>query len=122
MIREHNSLNGLRFVLIEFLAVTLAAIWIGVAAGLHHRVGMVLAGCGIAANGLAVMIIAAAQLRAHDTNIGLLKAWSAKYRTRMALDFPELERHTILIVIFVLIPFLLVFLVAAERGSGGGPK
>lgn len=122
MIREHNTLNGLRFVLVEFLVVTLAALWIGVGTGLHRQVGMALAGCGIAANGLAALIIAAAQLHAHDANIGLLKAWSAKHRARIARDFPDLTRHTTLIVVFLLVPFLLVLLLSMERRMGGGRR
>lgn len=119
---EHNSLNGLRFVAGEFLLVAAVAAWIGVGAALHHRAATAVAGFGVAMNGIAIVAIAVAQLRAHDINLGILKAWSAQNRAWIARDYPDLNRHTILIVVFVLIPFLLVILLAMEIGTGNPAK
>ena len=116
IIREHNSLNGLRLVLVEFLLVAGAAAWICVAEAVHHDWLGSIAGAGIALNAAAVTMIAVRQLRVGDENIGIIKAGSKAYRSRIARDHPGVSGNTIRVMLFVMIPFLLVGMLARSHG------
>jgi hypothetical protein len=115
IVREHNSLNGLRFVLVEFLVVALAAAFIAIGGILQSRGISAIAGIGIAANAVVVIVIAAAQLRAHDQNVGILKFGSVELRARIAREYPHLNAHTTAVLVCVLIPFLLLAVALVQR-------
>jgi hypothetical protein len=66
IIREHNQLNGFRFVIAEFCLVALAAIFISASGFLHSKWLLAFMGLGIAVNAGAVIAIAVAQIRNHE--------------------------------------------------------
>lgn len=115
IIREHNRLNGFRFVVIEFSLVTLAAIFISVGGLLHRNWPMAFIGAGIAANAMAVIAIAVAQIRDHEQGDGLLKFRSAQFRADIRSQHPKLSTHTVVLVVSVLMPFLLAVLLYVQR-------
>jgi hypothetical protein len=90
IIREHNSLNGLRFVVFEFFLVVLAALWISSSGMIHGRLLMSIVGIGISVNALAVIGIAAVQIRNHDKNEGFLKMRSPQFRAALSREHPNL--------------------------------
>jgi hypothetical protein len=118
IVREHNSLNGLRLVTVEFLLVAVAAGWICAGEALHYEWLGAIAGAGIAVNGLAVMIIGVLQLRSGDENIGIVKAGSKEYRSRIAREHPGLSGNTVRVMLLVMVPFLLVGRLAWESRKG----
>jgi hypothetical protein len=108
IVREHNSLNGLGFVVIEFSLVALAALFIALSGALHHRALISIAGAGIFVNALAVIAIAAAQIGNHDNSEGILKIRSPQFRAQIRREHPDLGKHSLLVMVSVLSPFLLV--------------
>ena len=115
MIREHNRLNGFRFVIIELFVVALAALFISVSGVLHGRWPVALIGTGIAANAVAVIAIAVAQMRDHEQSEGLLKLRSSQFRADIGQKYPKLSSHTVVLLVSILIPFLLVALLYVQR-------
>jgi hypothetical protein len=122
MVREHNSLNGLRFVVLEFLLVIAAALLIFLSGIVHGRILLSLAGIGIVANALAVIIIAVAQILHRDKDEGLLKMHSPQYRATLSRERPHLVSHTTTVTLSVLIPFLLVALLLVTPVSTARDK
>ena len=115
MIREHNRLNGFRFVIIEFCLVTLAALFISVSGILHGEWPVALIGTGIAANAVAVIAIAVAQIRDHEQSEGLRKLRSSQFRADIGQKYPKLSSHTVVLLVSILIPLLLVALLHVQR-------
>ena len=115
MLREHDGLNGLRFVVVEFVLVTVASLLISLSGILHDRILAAIFGIGIAANAVAVIAIAVAQIRNHDENEGLLKLHSIQFRVRVSQEHPKLGTHTLIVLVSVLMPFLLVALLYLRR-------
>jgi hypothetical protein len=122
IVREHNSLNGLWFVVIEFLLVILAALWISLDGGLHGHKSVAVAGIGISVNALAVIAIAIAQIRDHDTNEGILKIRSPQFRAKVGQEHPNLGAHSLIVLVSVLVPFLLIGLVSLQRARNSPNK
>jgi hypothetical protein len=117
IIREHNQLNGFRFVIVEFFVVALAALFISVSGILRSKLLVALIGLGIAANAFVVIAIAIAQIRNHESSEGLLKFRSAQFRARIAQKHPNLSSHTTVLFVSILVPFLLVALLGMQSLS-----
>jgi hypothetical protein len=115
MIRDHNRLNGFRFVIIEFSLVTLAVLFISLGGVLHGEWPVALIGAGIAANAAAVIAIAVAQIRDHEESEGLLKLRLSQYRADIGRKYPHLSSHTVIFLVSILIPLLLVALLYVQR-------
>ena len=113
-VREHNRLNGFVFVIAEFLLVILAALFISASGLLHNRILLAMTGVGIAANAGAVIVIAAAQIRAHEQSEGLLKVRSPEFRAMLRQNNPNLSTHTLIVFVSTLLPFLLVVLLILQ--------
>lgn len=122
MIREHNSLNGLRFVLLEFFLVIVAALWISYSGMIHDRLLMSIVGIGISVNALAVIVIAAVQIRNHDKNEGFLKMRSPQFRAALGREHPNLGSHTFIVMLSVLVPFLLAALLTLQTVKSSSDK
>jgi hypothetical protein len=114
IVREHNQLNGFRFVIAEFSLVALAAIFISASGFLHSKWLVALMGLGIAVNAVAVIAIAVAQIRNHEPSAGLLKFRSAEFRASVAQKHPDLSSHTMVLFVSILVPFLLVALLGVQ--------
>jgi hypothetical protein len=115
MVREHNSLNGFRLVIIEFLLVVLAAGLISLGGILHGRLLIAVSAAGIVLNAAAVIAIARAQMRHGEPSYGILKFRSLQFRAQVGPDHPRLTTHTLVVFGSVLIPFLLVALLYLQR-------
>lgn len=111
---EHNSLNGFRLVIVEFLLVAIGAGWICVGEGQHHEWLGAMAGIGMMLNAMMVVTVAVRQWRARDQNIGIVHAAKKALHIRLARENPDVSGHTLRIVVYVLVPFLLVGLLAQE--------
>jgi hypothetical protein len=122
IVREHNSLSGLRLVVIEFLLVILAALLISSSGVLHGRVLLAIVGIGVSVNALAVIAIALAQIRHHDKNEGLLKIRSSQVRAKVGQEHPNLGAHTLIVLVSVLMPFLLVAVLSLQRARNSPDK
>jgi hypothetical protein len=122
IVREHNSLNGLRFVLIEFLLVVFAALLISSSGVLHGHVLVAFVGVGISVNALAVIAIAIAQIRGRDKNEVLLKIRSSQFRAKAGQEHPNLGGHTLIVLVSCLVPFLLVALLSLQRARNSPDK
>lgn len=115
ILREHNSLNGLRFVVIEFFLVAATALFISLSGILHGRALVGIIGAGIAANAVAVIAIAVVQIYNHDKDEGFLKIRSPQFRAHVRQEHPKLGAHTLIVLVSVLTPLLLVALLCLQR-------
>lgn len=115
IVRKHNSLNGLRFVVIEFFLVTAAALFISFE---RHNSWARRGGqqrrrhCGKCDGCHA---IAVAQIRGHDKDEGFLKIRSSQFRANVGQEHPRPGAHTIMVLVSVLIPLLLVALLWQQK-------
>jgi hypothetical protein len=118
IVREHNSLNGLRFVVSEFVLVILAGLLISSSGVFHGRVLVAIAGIGISGNAIAIVAIAISQIRSHDQNEGILNIRSKQFRAKVGQAHPNLGSHTLIVLASVLVPFLLVTVLFLQRTRG----
>jgi hypothetical protein len=117
---EHNTLNGFRFVLVEFSLIVLAALFLAVAAFLQGSILWFVGWCGVAVNALAVCATVVQQMRRGERSQGLVESYSRQGRERIRREHPQLGRHTLQIVGAALVPFLLAILTIIDRPSKSG--
>jgi hypothetical protein len=117
---EHNTLNGFRFVLVEFAMIALAAIFLAVATFLKGSILWPVGWCGVAVNAGAVCATVVHQMRRGERSQSLAELFSREGRERIRRAHPQLGWHTILIVGAMLVPFLLAVLTIIERPSRTG--
>ena len=116
IIREHNLLTGYRFVLVEYLTVSLlfgalGAYYLAVARWVDAAVWL-----GIVANCLLIAGIAAHSLWTGEKDFGTLPTRRREFRRAVAAGHPHLARRTVLLVTVTFIPWALVAVVAAGYG------
>jgi hypothetical protein len=115
LLHEHNTLNGLWFVLIEFVLVALVALFVGLA-GLSKGSFAWGVGCfGIAANAATICATVIGQMRRGERSNNIAVTYFGKGREVTRREHPDLDRHTLQIVIATLIPFLLAALTLIDR-------
>ena len=124
IVREHNLLTGYRFVIVEyvlvsvvlgalgvyFLAVTRwidAGIWLGIVVNLHARLPP-----------WRSRRSAAARLRTTEA----FRCDAASSGARVGRDHPRLVRRTTVLVTITFIPFLLALLVIVDPDRAGSPS
>lgn len=115
LLHEHNILNGFWFVLIEFVLVVLAALFVGVAVLTKGSIVWAVAFLGIAANAATVCIIVIGQMRRGERSNTFAETYSGKGREVIRREHPNLDRHTLWIVIAILVPFLLSILTLIDK-------
>ncbi|MDQ2798394.1 MAG: hypothetical protein M3Y13_01980 [Armatimonadota bacterium] len=119
MLYEHNTLNGFWFSLIEFLLVALFCLFLGAACLLKGNIAGHLvwaaAFLGIAVNAAVICGTVIEQMRRGERSSSLHETYSAKGRERVRREHPNLDRHTLQIVIATAVPFLLAFLTLRGR-------
>lgn len=113
IIREHNLLTGYRFVLVEYLVVsllfgTLGAYYLAVGRWLDAGIWI-----GIVANCLLIAGMAARSLWAGEQDFGTLPTRRRDFRHAIARDHPRLAWRTVALVTVTFIPWALV---AVEHG------
>lgn len=105
---EHNSLNGLVFVTVEFFLIMFGALFIAWSGWIHGNIVLIIFGIGVAANALTVALMALHQRMNNEPDEGIMKVWSSTARQRIAAEHPNLGTRTLAIVISTIIPFMLV--------------
>ena len=115
MVYEHNVLNGFRFVLIEFVIVACAALYIGSIGLSKGSPGFVIAGLGIAANSGAICLTVCRQLRRGDTDLGIYETYFGKRKAQHRTEYPDRDRNTMIMCMAFLCPFLLTILILRAR-------
>ncbi|MFI5261452.1 MAG: hypothetical protein ACHQZR_02705 [Candidatus Limnocylindrales bacterium] len=114
IIRDHNTLNGLRFSVIEFLVMAVLVIgFAAYVAGAGSTV-LALASLGVGANCLVVAAIGIGSLRAGEWDRGLAATFSRSYRDRILLDHPGAQRATWILTALTLVPFAVTVAALAE--------
>ncbi len=114
---EHNTLNGFRFVLVEFTVVALAALFIGEATFVQGNFLWPVGCLGVAANAAAVCATVVRQMRRGERSNGFLESYSREGREKIRKEHPQLGMHTLQIVGAALVPFLLAILTLIDRPS-----
>lgn len=114
IIREHNTLNGLRFSVIEFLLM--AVLVVGFAAYLAGTGSTVfaLALLGVGTNCLLVAAVAIGSLRSGEQDRSLAATFSRSSRDRILRDHPRAQRATWVLTSLTLIPFAVTVAALAE--------
>lgn len=124
IVREHNLLTGYRFVVVEYLLVSLVfgalgAYYLLVARWIDAAVWL-----GIVANCLVTAALAVAALRNGATDYGSLPMRRREFRAEIGRERPHLARRTTALVFVTFVPFMLVLLVVADphRAELGRPR
>ena len=115
LLHEHNTLNGFWFVLIEFVLVALAALFVGVAVIAKGSIVWAIVCLGIAANAAVVCVTVIGQMRQGEQSNTIAETYFGKGREVVQREHPNLDRHTLWIVIATLVPFLLSVLTIIDK-------
>ena len=119
---EHNTLNGFRFVLAEFVFVTLVALLLGVATWRHGDMLCAVGWLGMAVNAAAVCGTVIEQMRRGERRNTRVEAYGHQGRAKSRREHPQVGAHTLQIVVAVLVPFLLALLTLMDRPSKPGVR
>ena len=117
---EHNTLNGFRFVLVEFTVVALAALFVGAVTLFQGSVPWSIGWLGVAVNAAAVCATVIQQIRRGERSNGFAESYSRVGREKIRRERPHLGTHTLQIVGAALVPFLLALLTIIDRPSKFG--
>jgi hypothetical protein len=107
LLHEHNTLNGFWFVLIEFILVALVTLLIGAAELSKGRVAWAAGYFGIGANAVAICVTVIGQMRRGEQSSSITMTYFGKGKEVTRREHPDLDRHTLELVIATLVPFLL---------------
>ncbi len=118
LIHEHNTLNGLRFSVIEFAAMAVVvvgfAIYVVNAGADVLRIALL----GVGANCLVVAALGIRSLQAGEQDRSLGATFSSSSRARILEEHPHAQRATWVLSALTLIPFAVATAVLAERVRG----
>jgi hypothetical protein len=117
-IREHNHLNGVSFVLGEFVLVTCAALLIAVGFARQGSLPGTVLAAGTSLNGLVVVGFGIAAYQRGERGASLVNLLSSAYRARVAREHPSLTADTLGLTAAVLVPYCLTLLVSYEAVKG----
>ena len=115
LLHEHNSLNGFWFELIEFAVVALIALLAGAAELFKGSGAWAVGYIGIAANATAICATVIGQMRRGERSSSIAVTYFGKGREATWREHPDLDRHTLQIVVATLVPFLLATLVLIDK-------
>jgi hypothetical protein len=122
IIREHNLLTGYRFVVVEYLAVSLglgllAAAELAMARWIDAAIWL-----GIVANCLVIAALALDALRCGQPDFGTLPMRRSAFRRTVSRDHPHLMAHTLALVAITFVPWALVVIVGAAARPRRGRR
>jgi hypothetical protein len=117
-IHEHNHLNGIAFVAVEFLLVTAAALFIAFSFARQGNLAGTLLAAGTALNSLVVVGFAIAAYASGERGAGMLKLLSSAYREQVEREHASLMNDTLGLTAAVLVPCCLTALVVYEGFVG----
>ena len=115
LLYEHNTLNGFWFVLIEFLLIALIALLIAVAELVKGSALWSIAYFGVAVNAAAICATVIGQMRRGERSNSIAETYFGAGREKTRREHPDLDRHTLTLVIATLVPFLLAVLTVVDR-------
>jgi hypothetical protein len=122
-IREHNHLNGITFVIGEFVLVTAAALFISVGFAREGNVLGTILAAGTTLNSLVVLGFAIASFTQGERGAGISKLFSSTYRANVEREHPSLMADTLVLTAAVLVPYFLAASVVYEAAtSSKSPK
>jgi hypothetical protein len=114
LIVEHNRLNGIMFSTVEFLVVSLVAMFVAFGFAVHHAwVGVVLA-AGIAVNCLVVVGFGVAAWRRGERGQALTSVFSRQGRREISREHPTMGRDTAILATAAVVPYALFIAVLLD--------
>ena len=113
LIREHNTLNGLRFSMTEFLVASVIAVGLAIYLATTGEVALAIALLGVEVNCLVVAAVGVRSLRAGEPDRSLRATFSPSTRARILEDYPHAQRATWILAGLALIPFAVLALAVA---------
>lgn len=120
LIHEHNTLNGLRFSVIEFMVMAAVvagfAVYIASAGASLFAIGLL----GVGANCLVVAAVGIRSLRAGEQDRSLGATFSPSSRARILQEHPDAQRATWALSALTLVPFAVMAAVLAGRALRRG--
>jgi hypothetical protein len=117
MIRDHNFLNGFKFVIGEFILSILIVLPFTIYYLLSARFLLGVAGIGIIANFCIYIIFAVQSLLRKEKSIGIGKLFSKKIRSEIRNKYPELDRLTLILTLTTIVPFAMTAIVLSEASN-----
>lgn len=105
IIREHNTLNGLRFTVCEFLTIGLLMTGSAAYLALSSHLMLSVVAAGIAANCIPVIVQAVVSLRAGEVDRGWRATFSPFQRAAVLHDHPTAQRDTWILSVATLFPY-----------------
>lgn len=113
-IKEHNYLNGFKFVIAEFGIFILIILPFTLYYLLHNNFIFGVIGLGLIANFMVVLVFAVGSVLRKETSVGINKVYSKKYREEINQKYPQLTNDTFILFAALIIPFILLIVVCAE--------
>jgi hypothetical protein len=115
LIYEHNFLNGLWFVFIEFMVVTLITTLVAFTSNRQHVYWLSIIAIGITANAVSMLYIVTKQLAMSDKSNSVFMNWSRRYRAWVKTEYPNLPVHTLILSVALIAPFVIPALVWTQN-------
>lgn len=116
IIREHNSLNGLRFTLFEFLFIALLMTGSAAYLALSAHLLLSLVAAGIAVNCIPVIMQAGVSLHAGEVDRDWRATFSPSQRAAVLRDHPTAQRDTWILSLATVLPFFVAIAALTRIG------
>jgi hypothetical protein len=115
IVRIHNYLNGFKFSTYEFILSSLIVLPFSFYYLTHNNFLYGLVSLGLIANFLIIVLFALQSIRRNEKDIGIKKLFKKERRGPIHEEYPNLDTMTLVLCITLVIPFLLVILILAEK-------
>ncbi|MHB8399326.1 MAG: hypothetical protein ACYDCI_10400 [Candidatus Limnocylindrales bacterium] len=120
LIDQHNTLNGLRFTVIEFMVMAVVVVGFAVYVADAGANVLAIALLGVGANCLVVAAVGIRLLRAGEQDRSLGATFSPSSRARILQEHPHAQRATWALSVLTLIPFAVAVAMLLGRVRGRG--
>jgi hypothetical protein len=114
LIREHNYLNGFRFVVTEFIISIIIVLPFTVYYLFHHRILFGIVGLGVIVNFSIYILFSIQSIRREEESIGIGKLFNKKIRAEIRNKYPNLDKLTWILTITTIVPFAMTTIVLLE--------
>ena len=114
LIREHNYLNGFRFVIGEFAISIIIVLPFTVYYLLNGRIFLGLVGFGVIANFSIYILFSVQSILRNESSIGIGKLFNKKVRAEIRNKFPNLDKLTLILSLATIVPFAMTIIVLFE--------
>ena len=113
-IRSHSLVNGVGFVLGEFVLISVVSAPLSVIWAMRGQVLYSIVAVGITTNCLCIIIVGIDLWRGRQRGTSLRLLFNRAHRARLATDHPNMSADTLWIALGTLIPFGLTLLTIAD--------